>query len=675
MTHSTPLLLGVHAHQPVGNFPQVIDDAVLRCYHPFLEAMHRFPEFPFAIHISGWLLQYMVQQHPNTIKLLKEMVTRQQAELVGAGDTEPVLAAIPHADRITQLEAMADRLDKNFGQRPVGAWLTERVWDPSVVPALQEAGIQYVMVDDYHFLCAGASTDQLGSFHRTEENGQAIDVFPISEALRYRLPFSEAAAAVTYIEEISAHNPGSAGIYFDDIEKFGVWPETYSWVYEKGWLEKFLQGVLNSPHIQPMRFKDYLHQHRPQGMIYLPTVSYSEMNEWTLAPDAARNYAAFLEQEKAAGRLDLRKPLIRGGIWKNFLTRYPESNWMQKRMLQLSQRFHALPKRQQSKQMRADLHETQANDAYWHGLFGGIYLPHLRRAVYQAMVRLEAQLDKIQERPGLQFIDVDMDGHEELYYHNDHQQLIIRPTPSGAVAEWDCYKLHHNLGDTLARRDEAYYDKIRHGAVDHATPSEGIASAHDRISFKTEITAEDLLADTAPCHSFQEWLDNVAVTYPENSIVQDTPHFTGGVADSWAVSKAYSLTHKGLMVHFRIESPASQQNVESHHFQTRLFLAMPSCDGPAGQFFADEQSQGGFGLPIQGEKTRQIVLEDAVMGGKITLHCNPPARWEAAPHMTVSQSEAGFEKIMQALQLDFYWDLTAGKTQHIEILTEIIADD
>ncbi|MHB1749757.1 MAG: alpha-amylase/4-alpha-glucanotransferase domain-containing protein [Acidithiobacillus sp.] len=438
MTHSTPLLLGVHAHQPVGNFPHVIDDAVYRCYHPFLEAMHRFPEFPFAIHISGWLLAYMIDQHPRTVTLLQEMVARNQAELVGAGDTEPVLAAIPHADRIAQIEAMTSRLEKHFGQRPVGAWLTERVWDPSVVPALNEAGVRYVMVDDYHFLCAGAAEHQLGGFHRTEENGQSIDVFPISEALRYRLPFSEAAAAVSYIEGISEQYPGSAGIYFDDIEKFGVWPETYSWVYEKGWLEQFLGGVLDSAHIQPVRFRDYLAQNRPQGIIYLPTVSYSEMNEWTLAPDAARCYAAFREQEKTAGRLEKRKALIRGGTWKNFLTRYPESNWMHKRMLQLSQRFHALPRRQQSKTMREDLHEAQANDAYWHGLFGGIYLPHLRRAVFNAIVRLEAQLDRIQARPALETTDVDMDGVGELLYHNHALQLIIRPEPGAAVVEWDC---------------------------------------------------------------------------------------------------------------------------------------------------------------------------------------------------------------------------------------------
>jgi alpha-amylase/alpha-mannosidase (GH57 family) len=127
MPSATPLLLGVHAHQPIGNFPEVIDDAVARCYHPFLEVLSRYPEFPFAVHISGWLLGYLLEHHPATTALLADMVARGQTELVGAGDTEPVLAAIPHVDRVEQVEAMSERLEQAFGVRPRGAWLTERV--------------------------------------------------------------------------------------------------------------------------------------------------------------------------------------------------------------------------------------------------------------------------------------------------------------------------------------------------------------------------------------------------------------------------------------------------------------------------------------------------------------------------------------------------------------------
>ncbi|PKO54191.1 MAG: glycosyl hydrolase, partial [Betaproteobacteria bacterium HGW-Betaproteobacteria-2] len=88
MVKTVALLLGVHAHQPVGNFESVLDDAHVRCYGPFLRVLHQYPDFKFAIHLSGWLLEYMMKHFPEDMALLKEMVAREQAELFGAGFTE-----------------------------------------------------------------------------------------------------------------------------------------------------------------------------------------------------------------------------------------------------------------------------------------------------------------------------------------------------------------------------------------------------------------------------------------------------------------------------------------------------------------------------------------------------------------------------------------------------------
>ena len=140
MTQTVTLLLGVHAHQPVGNFPEVLEDAHLRCYQPFIRTLYRYPEFHYAIHFSGWLLDYLLRHYPDDMALLREMVARGQAELFGGGDTEPVLAVIPNRDRIGQLTALSDRLEKTLGKRPSGAWLTERVWEATVVPGLVDAG-------------------------------------------------------------------------------------------------------------------------------------------------------------------------------------------------------------------------------------------------------------------------------------------------------------------------------------------------------------------------------------------------------------------------------------------------------------------------------------------------------------------------------------------------------
>jgi 4-alpha-glucanotransferase/alpha-amylase len=149
MSSPISLLFGVHAHQPVGNFLEVLADAHARCYQPFLQLLHRYPDFCFAMHISGRLLDQLIEHYPADMDLLRQMVSRGQVELFGAGDTEPVLAAIPNRDRVGQIRIFPDKLELKMGQRPGGAWLTERVWETSVVPALADCGIRYVIVDDY----------------------------------------------------------------------------------------------------------------------------------------------------------------------------------------------------------------------------------------------------------------------------------------------------------------------------------------------------------------------------------------------------------------------------------------------------------------------------------------------------------------------------------------------
>ncbi len=672
MTQKIPLLFGVHAHQPVGNFPEVVDDAVVRCYQPFLETLYRFPDFAFAFHSSGWLLDYLGRHHAPVMHLLQEMVARGQVELVGAGDTEPVLASIPHQDRLGQLKAMKERLERNFGQCPQGAWLTERVWDPSSVPALVESGIRYVVVDDYHFLCAGLETADLGHFYRTEESGQPIDVFPISEALRYRLPFSEVAEAVAYIASIGQGSQhGIAAIYFDDIEKFGLWPDTYDWVYSQGWLEQFLAAILHSDTVVPMHFARYREMHQPRGIVYLPTVSYREMNAWTLPPDLAREYGGFLHQEQEAGRLERRKALIRGGTWKSFLARYPESNWMHKRMLQLSARFHTLPKHRQTQEMREMLYAAQSNDAYWHGLFGGIYLPHLRRAIFHAITRLEGLLDKVQKRSPLARLDVDLDGAEEWFYHDRVAQAVVRPSPHAAMVEWNHYPLAHNFGDVLARRDEAYHDRIRERQIPTVHDGAGIASAHDRISYRNAITEEDLVFDDLPCHSFLDHLGEELLSYQVREEA-DPPVFCAASTAGWRVEKSFGLRKGVLSVAYLCRpGPAEGGNTV---LRTRLYLSMPSCDGPGGQLWVDGSQIGGFGQEAGTASGTDFLLKDSVLGGAVLWHLGFPASWRCWPHRTVSQSEAGFEKIMQGWVLELEWTLSCGQELQIGLTGRIMAD-
>jgi len=665
MTKPVSLLLGVHAHQPVGNFPEVLEDAHLRCYRPFIHTLHRFPDFHFAVHFSGWLLDWLLQHYPEDMALLREMVKRGQVEMFGAGDTEPVLAVIPYRDRVGQVDRLSDKLEKKLGQRPEGAWLTERVWEATVVPALADSKIRYVTVDDYHFLCSGKTAAELDGFYTTEEDGRRLDLFPISEALRYRFPFSPANEAVAYLERL-ADEGHEAAVYFDDIEKFGIWPETYEWVYEKGWLVSFIEGVLASSKIRTQRYCDYHAAARTRGVVYLPTTSYIEMNEWTLPAPAANQYADMVAQAKAEGRFDREKAFLRGGMWKNFLSRYPEANWMHKRMLGLSERLDKLPPSKRKPAMLDALYRAQANDAYWHGLFGGLYLPHLRRAVYHAIIELESSLDQCDPRPAKVKLDFDLDGHDEVMMHNAAIQAVVRLDGNACVGEFDSYLLRHNFADSLMRQIEHYHRKI-HLRDDQARhQGAGIASAHDRVVFKHEILPHDLAVDVRPRGLF---VDSIRPENGDPLALQDyqvkaerdlTMTFTGD-----GVEKRMHLVENRLEVGYRFSAGARGA------FVTEINLAMPSCDGPAGKFIFAGQIPGGFGQAMELASVKELLLDDDVLGGVVKLTSNMPARLVSKPHFSVSQSEAGFEKIMQAVTLTLEWPLE-GMQRELQVALEVL---
>jgi len=646
------LLLGVHAHQPVGNFESVLDDAHVRCYGPFLRVLHQYPDFRFAIHISGWLLEYMLKKYPEDMALLKEMVAREQAELFGAGFTEPVLAAIPSRDRVGQITRLSACLKNTLGEVPHGAWLTERVWESTVVPALADAGIRYVTVDDYHFMCTGKDKAALGGYYSTEEDGRQIDLFPISEALRYRLPFSPAEEVVSYLESLADESKQAAAIYFDDIEKFGIWPETYEWVYERGWLRNFIEGVLNSDIIKPMRYSDYHAMAKTRGVVYLPTASYIEMNEWTLPVPAAHHYADLVQQEKYNNRYELTKPYVRGGIWRNFFMRYPESNWMHKRMLALSRRFHALPDNKKTPEMLDALYECQANDAYWHGLFGGLYLPHLRRAIFNAMLALETMLDKVSERPTKVLTDLDMDGFDEAFLQNGKLQAVARLDGTASICEFDAYELRHNFADTLTRQAEHYHRKV-HAQPEHHEQGSGISNPHERMSSKHDITEADLGVDARRKTLFLDsWKDEAV---GEEALVYRRPTASKASLDFCASYKGAKIGKKIALDKHALVVKYNFSKLPKGVFKVEINLAMPSCDGPAGRFRIGENIPCGFGQPLSFAGLKEISLEDEVLGGVVHLQTNLACAFYSHPHFSVSQSEAGFEKIMQAVTISLEW--------------------
>jgi alpha-amylase len=365
--------------------------------------------------------------------------------------------------------------------------------------------------------------------------------------------------------------------------------------------------------------------------------------------------------------LERDRPFIRGGIWKNFLTRYPEANWAHKRMLGLSARLAGLPADQIRQDLVELLHESQANDAYWHGLFGGIYLPHLRRAVWHAMINLERRLDALQSRPASFSGDLDLDGIDEIFMSSLALQAVVRPDKDAALIELSSYPLGQNFADTLRRYEEHYHEKARQGAAaarEH--DGAGIASAHDVVRFKHPIDPEDLIPDTRSRGLFVEtWTDydaKLPVEYT-SSVVQGGAVLCMGQAGGTRVAKIYAVKDNRLSVALKA--------VGRGRLSSRVNLAMPCCDGPAGRYVVNGGIAGGFGQSFTWDGLKELALEDHYLGGAIRLASSLPVRIRARPHMTVSQSEAGFEKIMQAVELTLTWEVE-GPTE-IQVDVDVVS--
>ncbi len=441
---SKPIMLfGIHCHQPVDNFHNIVDRAIEKAYKPFINVVRNY-NFKFSIHFSGWLFEYIKEHSREFFKSLQDLSDKGNVEFFTGGYYEPVLTSIPSDDAKRQIEKLNCFIKDNFGQTPKGLWLTERVYDESIVEDLINVGIDYIVVDDYHFLSAGFKKSELNGYFTTEKGGNKLSIYPINKDLRYMIPFKEVKDVVAYLKDFK---DGNAAIIFDDGEKFGIWPKTYDWVYNHKWLENFLENLFDN--IQTMTFNEHINSFKPNGIAYLPSCSYYEMGEWSLRSE---NYFKLQEIREHFKDID---PYLRGGIWKNFFVKYEESNRIHKRMLEMSK--HRAKK--SNKQFVENLFKLQCNDVYWHGVFGGIYLPNLRDNAYRFLINCENEIYR-QKTTKTVTIDSNFDGYKKVKLVSPEIVAIFDEKYAGQMVEFDLRDKAFNLQNTLTRREEFYHKSI-----------------------------------------------------------------------------------------------------------------------------------------------------------------------------------------------------------------------
>lgn len=712
MSPRLKLIFAVHNHQPVGNFDGVFEQAFADAYDPFLSVIQEFPELPMTMHISGSLLEWIERHRVDYIDQLRKFVASGQMEILGGPYFEPILAAIPGRDRVGQIEAYVKHLEQVFECPIRGMWVPERVWEPSFTSDVVDAGIEYTILDDSHFRWAGFSNDKLHGYYLTENEGRLLKIFPDDETLRYTIPWSEPHETIDYLRQLAEKHPGTVVSFGDDGEKFGSWPGTYHHVYgDKNWLRNFLTALQeNADWLQVVTMAQAVDSVPPQGKVYLPNASYREMTEWALPTDQQMAYQQTVQTLQQHPDWEQLKPFVRAGMWRNFLVKYPESNEMYCRSLELSQRLaslsqspHARSRSDQLFQAKMELYRGQCNCPFWHGAFGGLYLPHLRNAIYKHLISADTILEQLEGRTGrwvnIEVGDFNLDARKEVKISGDRLAGYLAPARGGHLYELDVRSIGTNLLATLNRRPEPYHQTVLDSAGQSDDVDDIEFNKHEGARFKQANLDQQISYDRWPRKSLVDHFLRPGTSLQEfrggnggigdfvlgvyETRIRQTPHRVeavmtrqGRMGEHWIqLTKTVSLDSDRsgqLEFHYALEQLPEAETIQ---FGVEFnFSSLPAGQPDRYFYNCDGEQIGTLETVLQLPAGDRIGVVDEWLGVDVSLEVSQPAEFWTFPIQTVSQSEGGFELVHQNTTIVPNWQFTVGPSRRWETTIRMNVD-
>jgi hypothetical protein len=337
------------------------------------------------------------------------------------------------------------------------------------------------------------------------------------------------------------------------------------------------------------------------------------------------------------------------------------------------------------RQAQHHLWRGQGNDVYWHGVFGGIYLPHLRADAYGSLLKAERYLAERRVSAGEQR-DYDVDGYEEYLFRGNHGAVIVHPV-GAAVAEWDIYDAAVNLVDTMARWPEAEHEQLRRaeraGKLRVGKPTDrDQKSIHEVVRAKERGLSKLLEYDTARRLLFQdairpakgEFTDTLLrtpyVLTPQReartvSLVLEAPvqDFAGARI---GLRKDIRIADEGLSIGVRYRIRNVGEKPFSGTLRSTLNFGLLSEANVEDRITVGSR-RGGLGKPFDARNAGEIVLHTDTRHCEVKLTAEPGAELLARPIYTIANSEQGFEKIYQCTELALSWELALDPDEHMDV--------
>jgi hypothetical protein len=693
--------LAIHNHQPVGNFPWVFEQVYHDAYLPMIDALERHPSIRLSVHYSGVLLDWLQANRPELLRRIRQMVGRKQVEIMTGGYYEPILPAIPDADKLGQIEKMSAAIQDYFGYSPSGFWLAERVWEPHLPLILGKAGVRWTVVDDTHFRLAGLGEAELFGYYITEEQGKTLGVFATSKHLRYLIPWHDVQEVIAFSRDQATEDGTKIAVMGDDGEKFGGWPGTYQHCWQDGWMESLFRTLEeNSGWLKTIPLGEYARSFPALGRIYLPCASYDEMGEWALPSAKSREFSKLRHVLEREGRQDVTQ-YMHGGFWRNFMVKYPEVNIMHKKMLRTHDKVYRARQVSPADCGLDELWQGQCNCPYWHGVFGGIYMTDIRAATYCHLIRAENRADNVLRNGNwvdYEETDFDGDGEKEVLIDSDTTSLYLDPARGGSIFEWDLRHKNYNLATVLSRRPEAYHHVLL-GREKPRRNEKKVATIHAGIQLKEKGLRRALHYDRylRAC-MLDHFLDDgvtlrrfISGTYREmGDFIEQPYHYklakNGNKLRLLLEREAY-VRYKRRLLPFKLAKELLLESAEPA-LDVKYTLTNMSSTNISSIFGTEwninllgggHSSQAYYAIPVAetddyhfdstGEllDINQLVLGNRRLGIEIMLKLTRKLKLWRFPVEAICNSESGLEKVYQGscVLLALPFNLSPGESLHL----------
>lgn len=642
--NSIQFIFGTCNHQPEGSVHSQFESAYQESYKPFLTTLNSFPDFPVVLQYSGSLLKWIEKNHPEFFMLLEEMVSRKQVELLGGGFYNPILSMIPNADKIGQMEMLTTFLRTNFGKRPRGCLLSGQVWEPGLAVTLNSSGMDYTFLADRYFLIAGLEEKELFLPYLTEDQGKLVSIFPLSIELGGLIAEYQTAEIINYLKIAADKTGRKVASVLVDGNKFIHKNEK--------WLIRFIESIKNnSEWLIPVTSEKYMRSNRPEGKIYFPCLADTEIMTRVLDQKRKKQYLKIKERIRKYPAGDI---FLRGGIFRQFMTRYPEINLLYARMiythLLVNQVRHDKYKK---KAARDELWKGQAGCVFWNSPAGGIYSNHLRKAAYRAFLEAE-KITRVPEMfiPAIISVDFDMDGDKEFLYQGKTMNAYIHKK-GGSLFALDFLPVYWNYLDTLSRWPESYHENREQGCdwyprrsfLDHFFNQDSTIASFDKMDYQE---AGDFLGSSYELAENRKEPPGITLRC-EGSVKQ------GGLRYALVIEKRFVFSQTGIEVNIKLINK-SPEKLELW-YGSEINLSLASMDLASMRIFGvkDKEKQEIAAQEKSRVKVDSLVIRDLLNKVAIILSSERKLEIWSLPVVTTSQAEGCIKKIYQSSCFICHW--------------------